>query len=171
MEKIVWLVLGSTTFAAALFAAKSMRALRIGRRALGGLMIGGGALVNAIYLASGTSFSSFADAAHFAFIRGTWHSVVAPQQTLFITLLIVLEAAAGVLVLSGGPRAQMGLLGLIGMHIGLLGFGWVFTIWAAIMIPAFVLLLRAERRWARQRPHGPDVRRAPAEPVSAGRPA
>jgi hypothetical protein len=89
MEKIVWLMLGSTTFAAALFAAKSMRALRIGRRALGGLMIGGGALVNAIYLASGTSFSSFADAAHFAFIRGTWHSVVAPQQTLFITLLIV----------------------------------------------------------------------------------
>src|SRR5690348_9691287 len=59
MEKIVWLMLGSTTFAAALFAAKSMRALRIGRRALGGLMIGGGALVNAIYLASGTSFSSF----------------------------------------------------------------------------------------------------------------
>jgi hypothetical protein len=152
MVQIVWVVLGSTAFAAALFAATSMRGLRIGRWALGVLMIGGGALVNAVYLATGTSYGGFADAAHFAFIRDTWHSVVAPHQILFITLLIVFEAAAGALVLSGGSRAQAGLLGLIGMHIGLLGFGWIMTIWAAFMLPAFVLLLRAERRWTRQRP-------------------
>jgi hypothetical protein len=42
MEKIVWLVLGGTTVAAALFAVKSIRALRAGRWAPGVLMIGGG---------------------------------------------------------------------------------------------------------------------------------
>jgi hypothetical protein len=167
MEKIAWLVLGGTTFAAALLAAKRVRALRIGRWALGVLMICGGALVNAIYLATGTSFGNFADAAHFAFIRDTWHLVVAPHQILFIMLLIVFEAAAGALVLSGGTRAQIGFLGLIGMHIGLLGFGWVLTIWAAFMIPAFVLLLRAERRWAVQRSQGPSIRARPAELLSA----
>jgi hypothetical protein len=152
MEKIVWLVLGGTTLAAAVFAANRRWALRTARWALGLLMIGGGALVNAVYLATGTSFASFADAAHFAFIRDTWHAVVAPHQIPFITLLIIFEAAAGILVVSGGTRAQAGLLGLIGMHIGLLGFGWIFTIWAAIMLPTFVLLLQAERHWARQPP-------------------
>jgi hypothetical protein len=167
MERIVWLVLGGTTFAAALYAAKSMRALRIGRWALGLLMIGGGALVNAVYLATGKDFGGFADAAHVAFIRDTWHAVVAPRQALFIMLLIVFEAAAGALVLSGGTRAQVGLLSLIGMHIGLLGFGWVSTIWAAFMIPAFMMLLRAERRWARQPPQSTG-RRGPQRLASAG---
>lgn len=38
----MWLVLGGTTVAAALFAVKSIRALRAGRWALGVLMLGGG---------------------------------------------------------------------------------------------------------------------------------
>jgi hypothetical protein len=38
----VWLVLGGTTVAAALFAVKSIRTLRAGRWALSVLMLGGG---------------------------------------------------------------------------------------------------------------------------------
>lgn len=169
MEKIVWLVFGGTTFGAALLAARSRRALHVGRWALGVLMVGGGALVNAVYLVSGTDFGSFADAAHFAFIRDTWHLVVAPHQILFITLLIVFEATAGALILSGGAWAQAGLLGLIGMHIGLLGFGWIFTIWAAIILPAFALLLRAERSWARKRPEGTSGQQRSGKLASAAR--
>jgi hypothetical protein len=42
MERIVWLVLGGTTVAAALSAVKSIWALRAARWALGVLMLGGG---------------------------------------------------------------------------------------------------------------------------------
>jgi hypothetical protein len=42
-RRILWLVPGGTIVAAALFAVKSIRALRAGRWALGVLMLGGGA--------------------------------------------------------------------------------------------------------------------------------
>jgi hypothetical protein len=132
MEKIAWLVLGGTTFVAALFAYRSRRALYVARGALGLLMVGAGALVNLIYLVTGSDYANFADAAHFAFIRDTWRSVVAPHQGLFVTLLIVFEATVGLLILSGGRKTQVGLVGLIGMQLGLLVFGWVLTIWALV---------------------------------------
>jgi hypothetical protein len=99
-------------------------------------MVGAGALVNLLYLVSGSDYADFADAAHFAFIRDTWRSVVAPNQGLFITLLIVFEATVALLILSGGRKTQLGLVGLIGMQLGLIVFGWVLTIWAVAMIPA-----------------------------------
>jgi uncharacterized membrane protein len=145
MEKILWLILGAVALVAALQAATSRRALRVGRIAVGTLMIGAGALVNAMYLATGADWSTFADAAHFDFVRDTWRSLVAPNDLLFISLLIVFEVTAGVLVLSGGRKAQLGYLALIGMHIGLLPFGWVpYTFWAVPMLVAFALLFRAE---------------------------
>ena len=101
--------------------------------------------MNLIYLVTGSDYANFADAAHFSFIRDTWRSVVAPHQGLFVTLLIVFEATVGLLILSGGRKTQVGLVGLIGMQLGLLVFGWVLTIWALVMIPALLLLLRAER--------------------------
>jgi uncharacterized membrane protein len=146
VEKILWLVLGSATLVAALRAGSSRRALYVGRGALGALFIGAGALVNTIYLASGADYSDFADAAHIAFVRDTWHSLVAPNQMVFISLLIVFEATVGALILSGGRRSQVGLLGAIGMHVGLLVFGWVLSVWSIVMLVALVLLLRAERR-------------------------
>ncbi len=54
----------------------------------------------------------------------------------------------GLLVLSGGRRAQLGLVGAIGFVIALLSFGWIFYAWSIPMLVAFVLLLRAEHRRA-----------------------
>jgi hypothetical protein len=71
---------------------------------------------------------------------------VAPHQGIFITLLIVFEAAVGVLILSGGRRTHVGLVGAIGMHVGLLAFGWTMSLWSVLMLVALGLLLRAERR-------------------------
>lgn len=68
-----------------------------------------------------------------------------PNQGFFITLLIVFEATAGLLVLLGGRWTQIGLLALIGFHVGQLAFGGVLWPWAAVMLVALVLLLRAER--------------------------
>ena len=145
MEKILWLILGSVALIAALRAGKSRRALIVGRIAVGALMIGAGALVNVVYLATGIDWTTFADTAHVDFVRDTWRSLVAPNHLVFITLLIAFEVTAGVLVLHGGRKAQVGYLALIGMHIGLLPFGWIFTAWAVVMLVAFTLLFRAER--------------------------
>jgi len=147
MEKIMWLVLGGVAVVAAVRAGQSPRAMLVGRWALGILFIVFGAGVNAIYLSLGTdSYAGFADTSPFPFVRNTWTSLVVPHTELFITLLIVAEATAGALVLSGGRRTQIGLVALIGFHVGQLAFGGVLWVWAPLMIVAFVLLLRAERR-------------------------
>ena len=88
----------------------------------------------------------FADQSPFSFVRETWESLVVPNTGFFITILIVCEAVAGVLVLSGGRRTQLGLVALIGFHIGQLAFGGVMWVWAPLMLVALVLLLRAERQ-------------------------
>jgi uncharacterized membrane protein YphA (DoxX/SURF4 family) len=146
MEKIMWLVLGGTAFVAALRARRSRQARYVGRVALGVLFIAFGAAVNAIYLAMDNGYyDEFADPSPFAFVRDTWASLVLPHQGVFIGLLIVFEAAAGVLVLCGGRWTQAGLVALIGFHVGQLAFGGVLWAWAAVMLVALVLLLRAER--------------------------
>jgi hypothetical protein len=53
----------------------------------------------------------------------------------------------GVLVLSGGRRAKLGMIGIVGMQAGLLLFGWVITVSAVIMLVRVGLLLRAQRRY------------------------
>ena len=146
MEKIMWLALGGVAFGAALRAGHSRRAMYVGRWALGVLFIAFGAAVNAIYLAAGTGYyEEFADPSPFPFVRDTWESLVLPNQGFFISLLIIAEAAAGVLVLSGGRWTQAGLIALIGFHVGQLAFGGVMWVWAPLMLVTLVLLLRAER--------------------------
>jgi hypothetical protein len=163
MEKIMWLVLGGIAFVAALRARGSQRALHVGRWALAALFILFGAAVNAAYLAAGTSYyEEFADPSPFSFVRETWESLVMPDQAFFISLLILFEAVAGVLVLSGGRWTQIGLIALIGFHVGQLAFGGVLWIWAPLMLVTLVLLLRAERHWDRTRPA-----RRPAQHLSA----
>ena len=148
MERIMWLLLGGVAFVAALRAARSRCAMLVGRWAIGVLMIVFGALVNAIYLLVDPSYyASFADASPFSFVRDTWASLVMAHTGVFITLLIVFEAIAGALVLSGGRRTRVGLMALIAFHVGQLAFGGVMWIWAPIMIITLGLLLRAERRF------------------------
>jgi hypothetical protein len=164
MEKIAWLILGGTTFVAALRSHTSRRAMYLARVALGVLFIAFGAVVNAVYLAIGNDYyADFADPSPFPFVRDTWHSLVLPNQGLFIGLLILFEATAGVLVLSGGRWTQLGLIGLIVFHVGQFAFGGVLWAWASVMLVALVLLLRAERH-----PPGtpaPPHMRGPKQPV------
>jgi hypothetical protein len=148
MEAILWLACGVTTVVAGLLAARSRRAMYAGRVAVGVLMLFGGALVNAVYLATGRDYAGFADPAHFGWVTNAWRAVVAPNQVLFISLLVVFEAAVGVLILSGGRRTRIGLVGAILFHSALWLFGWYETVWAIVMLPPMLLLLRAELRAA-----------------------
>jgi hypothetical protein len=77
--------------------------------------------------------------------------VVAPHYLFFIGLLVIFEATMGVLVLSGGRRAEIGMIGILGMQAGLLLFGGVITVSAVIMLVAVSMLLRAQRRYGQQR--------------------
>ncbi len=146
MEKIMWLILGATTLIAALRAGTSPRAMYVARAALVLLMVLFGAVVNASYLLSGSAYyEDFAAASQFAFVRETWDSVALPHQGFFITLLIVAEVAAGVLVAVGGRWMGGALISLIAFHVGQLVFGWFMWPWAVPMIVTFALLIRAQQ--------------------------
>jgi hypothetical protein len=145
--QIFWVLCIATAVVVSVLAIWRPRARYIGRVAVGVLMLLGGAAFNAVNLALG-DYAGFADQAHFAWVTSAWHAVVAPNQYLFIGLLVVSEAVVGVLILSGGRRTQLGLVGAIGFHLALWLFGWFVTIYSLIMLPALLLLLRAERRAA-----------------------
>jgi len=115
---------------------------------VGVLFIAGGALLHFINLATGSDYASFADPAHFAWVTHAWNVVVVPNHILLIGLLALFEATAGVLVLSGGRRTELGYLAVIAFYLALWPFGWIETVWVLIMLPAMLLLLRAERRAA-----------------------
>ena len=150
MFPIFWPILWSACWALVIvtgvLAVRSRRAMYVGRIAVGGLMLLGGAVFNSIQLMSGNDYSGFADQAHFGWVASAWEAVVPANHVLLIGLLIVFEAAVGVLILSGGPRTQLGYLGAIAFHVALWLFGWFLTVYCLLMVPALVLLLRAERR-------------------------
>jgi hypothetical protein len=54
---------------------------------------------------------------HFSFVRNAWRAVVAPHYLFFIGLLVVFEATMGLLVLSGGRRAEIGMIGVSGCRL------------------------------------------------------
>jgi hypothetical protein len=147
--QVFWVACVATAIVASVLANWSRRARYIARVAVGVLMLFGGALFNAAnLLVSGEDYVGFADRAHFDWVTAAWRAVVAPNIFLFISLLVVFEAVVGVLILSGGRKTQVGLLGAIGFHLALWLFGWGVTIYVLIMLPALVLLFRAERRAA-----------------------
>lgn len=144
----VWVICGAAIFFSALFAARSRTAMYLGRAAIGILFVAAGAFFNALNLASGGDYGTFAQDSYIPFVRHTWLSLVAPHQDIFIPLLIAFEVAVGLLAVSGGRRTQLALVGVIGFHLGLMCFGWIYYAWSIPMIFSFVLLLRAERRHA-----------------------
>lgn len=94
------------------------------------LVLGGVALVAALQAGHGRR----------AMYIGRW----AVGVLFSISLLIIAEATAGVLVLCGGRWTQVGLIALIGVHLGQLAFGGVLWIGGPLMMVTLVLLLRAE---------------------------
>jgi hypothetical protein len=121
--EIFWVACVATAIVASVLATWSRRARYIGRVAVGVLMLLGGAAFNAVNLALRGDYAGFADQAHFGLVTTAWRAVVAPNQLLFIGLLVAFEAVVGVLILSGGRRTQLGLLGAIGFHAALWLFG------------------------------------------------
>jgi uncharacterized membrane protein len=143
---IIWLVCGAATLVGAVLAHRGRRWRLVGRAGVGVLFVFGGALLHAVFLATGQDYTDFADTAHFAWVTDAWRAVVAPNQPLFIGMLAVFEATVGTLILSGGRCTQLGYLGVIAFYAALWIFGGVQTVWVLAMLPLMALLLHAERR-------------------------
>ena len=147
--EIVFFALAIPAFIADVLAGVSDRARHIGRISTGLLMLLGGAVVNAISLAVGVDYADFADDAKFGWVTEAWRAVVPPHDVLLIGLLVAFEATVGVMILSGGRLARVGLVGAIAFHVCLaLFFSWFFTVYGLAMLLPLVMLLRAERRAA-----------------------
>jgi hypothetical protein len=157
--QLLWEICGVATVVAAVLAGRRTWARYLGRVAVGLLFLVGGALAHLVNLATGVSYARFADPAWFGWVSDSWRAVVVPRQVWFIGLLVVFEAVVGALVLSGGRRTRLGLAGVIAFYLLLWLFGWMEAVWCLVMLPATVLLLRAER-CPSQRPltSGPQVR-------------
>lgn len=159
--QILWMACGVLTLVAGVLAGSSARARFIGRIAVGVLFVIGGALLHVINLVTDVDYADFADPAHFAWVTDSWRAVVAPNQLLYIGLLIVFEATVGVLVLSGGRKTQIGYVGVIGFYLALWIFGWFETVWVLLMLPPMILLLRAEQHVTASAPATDEVERVP----------
>ena len=169
MDKIVltgqifWMTFGVATVIACLLSSRSRRAMLIARTMVGMVMLVGGALLNTAYLLAGNDYAVFMDASWFPWVTETWRAVVPPNHVLLIGLLILFEAAVGVLILIGGRMTQLGLGCAIAFHLALCVMGWGVTLYALAMLAGLVLLLRAERHAApaeahRQQQHPVQVR-------------
>jgi predicted small integral membrane protein len=159
MDKIVlagqifWMTFGVATVIACLLSSRSRRAMLIARAMVGMVMLVGGALLNTAYLLAGNDYAVFMDASWFPWVTETWRAVVPPNQVLLIGLLILFEAAVGVLILMGGRMTQLGLACAIAFHLALCVMGWGVTLYALAMLAGLVLLLRAERHAAGAEAH------------------
>ncbi len=152
MVQISWLLLGATVVLAAARAGHSAQAYRVAVVALAALMLVGGAAVNVWYLLRGSSYSSFADASSFEFVRSTWQSLVVPNEAFFIGLLIAFELTVGVLVLLGGRGRDVALWGLVAFFVAVLSFSFWYLLWSVPMVAALVRLWEVGRRRAPAHP-------------------
>ena len=146
---VLWSACTITAVVCAVWAARSRTARYTGRIAVGVLMLVGGAVFNAIQLASGNDYATFADPSPFHWISQTWRAVVPANSVVLIGLLVLFEAVVGVLILGGGRWTQLGYGAAVAFHLALWVFGWFEIGYCLVMLPALVLLLRAERRAAR----------------------
>lgn len=146
LVQVAWAVLGVIVIGGALLAHRSQTAFRVAIDALAVFFLAAGAAVHAWNLATGVSYSGFADWSWSSFVTDTWESLVVPHDWIFIGMLVVFEATVGVLVLVPGRPRRIGLVLILAFHVALLSFGWVYLVWVVPMVTALVLLLRADRR-------------------------
>lgn len=107
-------------------------------------MLIGGALFNAIQLAQGNDYATFADPSPFSWITRTWRAVIPENHVVLIGLLVIFEATAGVLLLAGERTARLGYPAVITFHLLLWLFGWFEIVYCLLMLPALIMLWRAD---------------------------
>lgn len=93
------------------------------------------------------SYRHFADAAVMGWVERGWNEVFMANPRVWGLAVAGAELMLGLLLLRGGGAAKVGWLGVIGFHLGLVLFGWVFFIWSAPVLAVLVSL--TWRDWPR----------------------
>jgi hypothetical protein len=107
-------------------------------RAFGGMFLAGAATHIILVTTRPSSYGSFADGSWWPLIARAWRSVLLPNVHFLIPLLVLFEAAVGLLILSRAYR-RIGIAAAIAFNAALILFGWDFCLWS---VPVIVLLLR-----------------------------
>ena len=107
-------------------------------RAFGGMFLAGAATHIILLTTRPSSYDSFADGSWWPFIAHAWRSVLVPNVHYLIPLLVLFEAAVGLLILSRAYR-RIGIGAAIAFNAALILFGWGFCLWS---VPVIALLLR-----------------------------
>lgn len=107
-------------------------------RAFGGMFLAGAATHIILVTTRPSSYGSFADGSWWPLIAHAWRSVLLPNVHSLIPLLVLSEAAVGLLILSRAYR-RIGIAAAIAFNAALILFGWGFCLWS---VPVIFLLLR-----------------------------
>jgi hypothetical protein len=107
-------------------------------RAFGGMFLAGAATHIILVTTRPSSYGSFADGSWWPLIAHAWRSVLLPNVHSLIPLLVLFEAAVGLLILRRAYR-RIGIAAAIAFNAALILFGWGFCLWS---VPVIVLLLR-----------------------------
>ena len=92
-------------------------------------------------------YQHFADAAVMEWVERGWNEVFMAHPRLWGLAVAAVQLALGLLLLHGGRAAKVGWIGVIGFHLALVLFGWIYLIW---VVPAvMVLVVLARRDWPR----------------------
>ena len=112
------------------------------RRFVGGFFLTMAGVNAGIVFADPETYWHFADGAYLEFVTRQWSVIVMANPSFWGLLLATGELALGVMLLSGGPTARIGWLGVIVFHVLLMLFGPGIWLWC---VPALAVLGPAAR--------------------------
>ena len=112
------------------------------RRFVGGFYLTMAGINAGLVFADPSSYQHFADGAALDFVAEQWNVIVMANPSFWGLLLATGEIVLGALLLSGGPAAKVGWVGVIAFHVLLMLFGPGICLWC---IPALVILVPAAR--------------------------
>lgn len=97
-----------------------------------------------IVFADADTYRHFADPAALDFVRREWTDIVMANPSFWGLLLAAGELGLGVLLLTGGPFARAGWLGVIVFHLLLMLFGPSIWWWCVPVLAGLVPAARAD---------------------------
>jgi hypothetical protein len=122
------------------------RAGAVGRRVVGGFYLSMGGVHLGIVAADPNTYTGFAEAGLFGFVREGWSQVFMADPALWGACLFLGETILGIALLAGGRAARLGWYGVIVFHVLLMLFGFWVWLWSLPAITVLVLLARRDRR-------------------------
>ncbi|MFM1722328.1 hypothetical protein ABEU20_000882 [Rhodococcus sp. PAM 2766] len=117
------------------------------RRLVGGLFVFTAGIHVGIVAADAELYRAFADQSYLPWVRTAWRDVFMAHPAAWGLVVAAGELTIGVLILAGGRRTRIGLIGAIAFHVALMLFCWGYWMWSVpMLVPLGYLLSTSEDR-------------------------